>query len=232
MAFVGNTELVIFEIGIVGLVGFMMPKFVRVFFPSSVTYDSLVAKISWAPSNWLRMLFLAAVFLVLEPLAVYRIRLLGNWASGVNLGALVVFWVMQVVLALAHGFSANMLWISFILMLIAFALSIATSWTFILLDTFAGVLAIIVSALLVYLTLVSLVVAVTNGSAAAAAMFAKRQATWNGGIGATMPTNRRTAAMSANVSTNKIAFVQRQSNARSADYGTPPSRRVPSLQTV
>lgn len=191
MAFVGNTELVIFEIGIVGLVGFVLPAFVRSFFPVRVTYDSLVAGIGWAPSNWLMQLIMATIFLVLEPLAVYRIRLLGNWQSGVNLGALVVFWILQFFLALSNALSTSRMWISFILLLIAFGLAIGTTWIFFGLDTFAGVLMIIVTILLLYLAIVSLVIAIRNGSKEAAVCYAKRQATWGDKIGADIPTTRR-----------------------------------------
>jgi len=184
MAFVGNAELILLEIGLVGFVGISVAMFLRYFLSNKQTYDSLVKNISWAPSCWTHTALMFVVLLVLEPLAVYRVRLYGNWVSGLNLSALVVFWILQFFLMLYNALNVYSLWAAFVLALVSLGLAIATTWLFFQLEILAGVLMVLVCVVLFYIAIVSLAVAFTNRIMDVASSFARNQATWSGQIGA------------------------------------------------
>ena len=183
MSFVGNAELIIFEVGLVGFVGIVFPLFVRYFFANKQQYDTLVKNISWAPSCWLHMALMLSILLVFEPLGVFRIRLYGNWVSGLKLSALIAFWILQVFIAIYNATNTECLWLAFVAALVSLALAIATTYLFFQLEVLAGVLMVVVCVVLFYITIVSLAVAVKTRAIDFASRFAARQATWAGQVG-------------------------------------------------
>lgn len=187
MAFIGNTELILLEIGLVGFVGIVVPETIKYLTGLSNDYESLTRDISFAPSYWVYVALMYSILLVFEPLAVYRIRLYGNWVSGVNLSALVVFWILQFFVTLFNTFNTNWLWTASIIGLIAFGLAIATTWLFFQLEIFAGVLMVIVCVIFLFLLILELAIAFHNRAVEAAVCYSKNQATWNGAIGAELP---------------------------------------------
>lgn len=184
MTFIGNTELILLEIGLVSTVGIVLPLLLRYFLSDKQQYDSLVKNISWAPSCWTHTALMLALLMVFQPLAVYRVRLYGNWVSGLNLSALVVFWILQFFLMLYNTFNVYSLWVAFVFALVSLGLAIATTWLFFQLEILAGVLMVVVCVVLLYIVIVSLAVAFRNRIMAVASNFAKNQATWSGQIGA------------------------------------------------
>ena len=107
MAFVGNTELILFEIGLVGFFGIVIPEVIKYLTGYSKDYECLTKDVGFAPSYWVYVAITYSILVVFQPLAVYRIRLYGNWVSGVNLSPLVVFWTLQLFFALFNTFNTG-----------------------------------------------------------------------------------------------------------------------------
>lgn len=183
MAFVGTAELILFEIAIVAFVGLAVPQFARYFSERKYEYAKLTADISWAPPAFLFGLVWSIMYLVLLPLAVYRVRILGNWEAGINQSALIVFWILQFTLMLYNFLYIVSLWLGFVVVLLAFGLAISTTWLFFRLDTFAGVLVIPLDIWLLYATLLALVIALKNRTAEPLVAYMRMQATHGGRIG-------------------------------------------------
>jgi len=182
MAFVGNAELIVFEIALVVLVGLAAPTFAAQFFEGGgYNHRKLIDGVSWAPparffsAVWLLML------LVVLPLAVYRIRTYGNWASGVNLTALVVFWLTMALLMLHRFFADLNLWFAFGAVLLAFGAAIGATSAFFAIETLAGVLLVLVDVWLLFVTVLSLTIAISGSSTNTKCI--SGAATWNGEIG-------------------------------------------------
>lgn len=187
MAFIGNTELILFEIGLVGFFGIVVPETVKYLLGFTREYDNLTKDIGFAPSYWVYVALMYAILIVFEPLAVYRIRLYGNWVSGVNMSALVVFWILQAFFALFSIFSTSWLWVAAIFGFVSLGLAIATTWLFFQLEILAGVLMVFVCVVFVFLLILELAIAFKNRAVDQAVSYVKSQATWNGQIGAVLP---------------------------------------------
>jgi len=162
---VGATELVIFEIALVAFVGLAMPQLAKQFMQSKYKYADLSKKISWAPPAYLFGVVWSIMYLALMPIAVYRIRILGNWQSGVNLTELILFWVLQFVLLLYNFLYIVNLWLGFVTVLASLGLAIATTILFFGLDTAAGILLLPLDVWLLFATILALAIAINNRGA-------------------------------------------------------------------
>lgn len=193
MAFIGNAELIFFEIGLVGLIGLWLPETIRRFIGRKQNYAELSGNISWAPPQWLFIIVWSILYLIIMPLAVYRIRLYGNWAAGVNLAQLIVFWVLQVILMLYVILYEVNLWAASISCLLAFGAAVATCWLFFQKETLAGILMIVPAAWLFFATILSFAVAWQGRNSNPYSSVARYVATWDGQIGApvSMPQTRK-----------------------------------------
>ena len=168
MAFVvGATELVFFEIAIVAFVGLAIPQLAKQFMRSKYNYKDLTKQISWAPPPYLFGVIWSIMYLALLPISVYRIRILGNWQTGVNLTALILFWILQFVLVLYNFLYIVNLWLGFVTVLASLGLAITTTILFFPLDTAAGVLLLPLDVWLVIATILALMIALNNGHAKA-----------------------------------------------------------------
>jgi tryptophan-rich sensory protein len=159
---VGATELVFFEIAIVAFVGLAIPQLAKQFMQSKYSYKDLTKKISWAPPPYLFGVIWSVMYLALLPISVYRIRILGNWQSGVNLTQLIFFWVLQFVLVLYNFLYIVNLWLGFLTVLVSLGFAITTTCLFFPLDTAAGVLLLPLDVWLVIATILALTIALNN----------------------------------------------------------------------
>jgi hypothetical protein len=221
MAFVGNTELILFEIGLVGFFGIVIPEVIKYLTGYSKDYECLTKDVGFAPSYWVYVAITYSILVVFQPLAVYRIRLYGNWVSGVNLSPLVVFWTLQLFFALFNTFNTSYMWLAVIAGFIALGLGVATTWLFFQLEVLAGVLMTVVSVLFFFLLVLELAIAFKNRLVPAAMCATKEQATWAGQIGATLPETRTQLARSTTAANQKRQQQQRPASRQ------PPARTVP-----
>ncbi len=187
MAFVGNTELILLEIGLVCFVGVVIPETVKYLIGFSRDYETLTKDIAFAPVYWIYVALMYSILAIFEPLAVYRIRLYGNWVSGVNLSALVVFWILQLFFLLFNTFNANWPWTAVIFGFLSLGLAIATTWLFFQLEILAGILMVAVCAIFLFILILEIAIAFKNHGIEQAVGYVKNQATWNGKIGAVLP---------------------------------------------
>lgn len=184
MAFVGNAELALFEIGIVVAVGLWLPEVVRFISGRRRRYDVIAQNISWAPRHFLYAAIWGIMYLVFMPLAAYRVRLHGNWVSGTNLTQLVLFWVLQaLLLATTILFEFN-LWAAFVLAVLSLGAAVATTWLFFQLEILAGVFIVIPTVWILFVVIVMLAFAWHTRNEDAKKSFMTAEATWGGTIGA------------------------------------------------
>ena len=162
MAFVGSTELVLLEIAAVAFVGLTIAQLSRVLLREKFRYSDLTKKISWAPPSFLFGVVWSLMYLILQPIALYRIRILGNWEAGVNQTALILFWVLQLALVLYNFLYILNLWLGFVAVLVSLGLAITTTILFFPLDTAAGILMLPLDVWLLFATILALAVAIKN----------------------------------------------------------------------
>lgn len=165
MFLVGSTELVIFEISLVAFVGLAIPQLAKQFMQSKYKYGDLTKNISFAPPSYLFGVVWSIMYLALMPISVYRIRILGNWESGVNLTALILFWVLQFVLLLYNFLYIVNLWLGFATVFSALGVAIATTVLFFPLDTAAGILLLPLDVWLLFASILAFAVAIKNSGA-------------------------------------------------------------------
>lgn len=230
MAFIGSLELILLEIGTLAFVGLGVPQVARQFIGGKYKYAKLTEQISWAPPAWLFGVVWSIMYMVVMPIAVYRVRLLGNWVSGVNLSALVVFSILQFVLLLYNFLYVINLWVAFFSVLASLGVAIATTWLFFGLDTFSGVLLVFLDLWLLFASALALAIAIGNrecGDVIAGHMV--REATWGGAIGNILPpasANSQKVAIQRQQKQQQQQAAQRQPMAPQPNETNPPPRTV------
>jgi len=137
MAFIGNAQLVIFEIGLVGFVGLFLPELVWKFFVPTYDFASAASKIAWSPPDWLFYMARLALYLLMA-LAVFRIQTYGDWVTGVNVTALALFWTLQFTLLLAMVLVRTSLWAAFAFVAASLVLAGVTTWSFFQVESALG----------------------------------------------------------------------------------------------
>lgn len=147
---------------------------------------------SWAPrAAWL---FGAVWFVIytLQAVAAWRVRLLGTWVSGLNLVPLILFVVLQVVLALyTFAFSRSLIGAA-IVIFVALVLAVVVLIQFWRLDLTAGLVLIPLVVWLAYALALGIYVALNNSNDLARTV-ARQQATHGGRLcntGRTRPGTR------------------------------------------
>lgn len=175
MSVVGATELVFFEIAIVAFVGIAIPQLARQWMTQKYKYGELTKSISWAPPAYLFGVVWSIMYFALLPVAVYRVRILGNWQTGVNLTALVFFWILQFALVTYNFLYIVNLWLGFLSVAVSLGLSVATTYFFFALDTAAGILVLPLDVWLLYASALALAVAVKNKSKGASSSTTNRR---------------------------------------------------------
>lgn len=119
---------------------------------TSEIWERRLQRPSFAPRNRAVFGIVWSILYILQALAATRIRAYGAWIGGVNLSQLVVYLILQVVLALYTPllFRFVSLWASTLAVFVALVLSIAEAVLVFPLDTFAGIVFVILSVWLVY----------------------------------------------------------------------------------
>lgn len=229
MAFVGNTELILLEIGLVCFVGVVIPETVKYLIRVSRDYETLTQDIGFAPVYWIYVALMYSILAIFEPLAVYRIRLYGNWVSGVNLSALVVFWILQLFLLLFNTFNTNWPWTAVIFGFVSLGLAIATTWLFFQLEILAGILMVVVCAIFLFILILEIAIAFKNNGIEQAVGYVKNQATWNGKIGAVLPESAAVRPQNVNAQRKKTgAQLQRPTNPQQLPTAAfHPAKKIP-----
>jgi len=129
-------------------------------------WSDVLRKPSWAPRSTVVFSVVWAILYTLQALAATRMRVFGPWQSGVNLGALVVYVILQFVLASYTFllFSLRSLWASTISVALSLVLAIIETVFAFRLDTLSGIVFVILDIWLVYALALSISIWVlTNG---------------------------------------------------------------------
>jgi len=130
-------------------------------------YCKAIRRPAWAPRETLVFSVVWTVLYVLQALAATRIRLLGAWLSGVNLGALVVYVVLQVALAsyTFFFFGLQSLWASTLSTFAALVLALIETVFAFRLDTLSGIIFVALDVWLLYAFVLSATILyLTNGA--------------------------------------------------------------------
>jgi len=225
MAFVGNAELIFFEIGLVALVDWGIPTIVRSLLSRRADYTALSKDISWAPPTFLYFALWAVMMLVFMPFAVYRVRLYGDWVTGVNLTQLILFWILQVVIALYFILYEVNLWAAFVASLCALGAAIASTWLFYNLEVLAGTLMLVPAVWIFFDVIIAFALAWHQRNKDPMASMMTKEATWGGVIGvASVAAPRRSPAQTARSRSSPPRPAPQSSLSQTAT--TPPSIAV------
>ena len=129
-------------------------------------WESVLKKPSWAPRSTIVFSVVWTILYALQALAATRIRTFGAWQSGINLGALVLYVVLQFVLTSYTFllFTLRSLWASTISVFVALVLAVIETVFAFRLDTLSGIVFVVLDVWLAYALALSIAIWVgTNG---------------------------------------------------------------------
>lgn len=149
MYVVGDAELLLYWVAVVSF--FPLLAFVRGYSAENRFYSKL-KKTVLVPSTRLGWRVLWFLAYTLQTVAVYRVRTYGEWVAGINRLALILFIVLQVLLALSHFlfYGVHALNLAVALYFFCFVIGSIDAYYHTLVDTPAGVLMIVVAVFLLY----------------------------------------------------------------------------------
>lgn len=129
-------------------------------------WNDILRKPTWAPRSTVVFSVVWTILYVLQAFAATRIRGFGAWQSGINLGALVVYVVLQFALASYTFllFNLRSLWASTTSVAVSLVLAIIETVFAFRLDTLSGIVFVVLDVWLVYALALSISIWVmTNG---------------------------------------------------------------------